>query len=187
MFRKLKDDLGNEESRLSGFTMGRVFSDKDLVDNPDKPIPTVFVPMPDTAQELYDYLVPRITKASGYEFREVCLLYSGAKGECNYVAKRISILTDMDSQMKCLISIHEFIHALFHGEKAVGVSTKRREFECQSVTYVIGSILGLQDSFSVSYLQAWGGTASELKQSLSRIHEMSKQAIEQLGLLAEAG
>lgn len=173
------DHPGQKLELLVKFKDGQVFSDKDLEDIDTNPLPSFWRPLPDTAQDIYAFVLKKV-QATGFAVDESDRLGS-AQGTCNPETKQIRIATGPDSQNKTLALLHEFAHGLFHGNDGQQIY-QQGEQEAESCAFLIGSVLGIDYPFSRDYLLNWKCDAAELKTSVGRIQKLVRHMINALGL-----
>lgn len=183
--RKLTDEVTGEEAyRVVGFRTGYVYSDKDLVDIETNPLPTGRPQLPDDRIELLAYLRQKVLD-SGVSIREVDHLPQ-AHGLYNRVDHQITLVRGKDSTNQTLILLHEWAHSLFH-QDASDWSKGQKEFEAETTTMVMASILGLPSPYASDYLLTFGATPEQLASSFGRIHRLVGEMSKHLGLGRTAG
>ena len=113
---------------------------------------------------------------------------SGAKGYCNYGAKRIAIQEGMSQVQNVKTAIHEISHAKLHdidhnakdvdASKLKGKQTK--EVEAESVAYTVCQHYGIETSdYTFGYITSWssGKELPELMKSMKTIRETASELI----------
>jgi hypothetical protein len=183
--RKVTDeDTEEERYRVVGFRTGYVFSDKDLEDIETNPLPRDRPPLPDNHQDLLDHLLNKV-RESGVTIREVERI-NAAHGYYSRSSHEIVLEAGKDSHNQSLILLHEWAHALFH-RQAVDWPKSQKEFEAETVTMVMASILGLDTPYAGDYLLTFGATPAELHASLGRVHTMVGEMSRHLGIQRKRG
>jgi hypothetical protein len=88
-----------------------------------------------------------------------------------------------NSHNQVLVLLHEWAHALFHQQpEAASWPVKQKEFEAETVTMVMASMLGLSAPAASDYLLVYGATPEQLKQSFGHIHQLVGTMAKELGL-----
>ena len=137
-------------------------------------------------------LVPALVAIAGDLDVTVELLSDAAwshgqsKGVCRWPddeeePPRIEVNEGLPEADLAVTLVHEYAHALLHGEgdKARG----KREVEAEAVAYVVGRYLGLDVGGSAFYLAAWSEeAAAQVEERLGRISTMAKTIIEAIDI-----
>ncbi|NHX36783.1 MULTISPECIES: ImmA/IrrE family metallo-endopeptidase [Halolamina] len=77
--------------------------------------------------------------------------------------------------------IHEYAHALLHGDVDDDTERSKREVEAEAVAYVVGRYCGLDTSGSAFYLAAWESDDPEVvRDRLGRISRTAEELIDVL-------
>lgn len=192
VIRKLTDEVDGEpidERAVVGYRTGYVFSDKDLIEPEKLHLPSLRSALPDTRGDLLTYIGEKVI-ASGVAIRETERI-AGAEGHYNRTRHEIVLQSGKDSHNQVLILLHEWAHALFHQRPdAASWPQAQKEFEAETVTMVMASLLGLSAPAASDYLLVYGATPEQLKQSLGHIHSLVTTMTKHLGLtspLADSG
>ncbi len=80
-------------------------------------------------------------------------------------------------------TVHEYAHALLHGDIDDETERSKRELEAEAVGYIVGRYFGLDTSGSAFYLAAWEGEESEV--ILDRLERISSTAAEIIDVVDE--
>lgn len=175
------EESDEQDRVVVGYRTGYVFSDKDLVDAETLQIPSLRSQLPDSQVELLAFVKERAI-ASGVSIREVERI-SGAEGYYDRGRHQVVLQAGRDSHNQVLILLHEWAHALFHQRPDAATWPKaQKEFEAETVTMVMASILGLEAPAAADYLLVYGATPEQLKQSFGHIHTMVGTMSKHLGL-----
>lgn len=165
---------GDEEERVVGFRPAPVFADCQLANLEEKPLPSLFRPLPDDCEDLYEGAKRRVI-ATGIAVEEH-VLPGGIHGAST--GGRILIRTDLDSRSRLLVLAHELAHELaHHGEAAGDTPLPLRELEAESVAFVVGRVLGVDSPFSSDYLSSYGLDAPALQAALVTIQTLVRQVV----------
>lgn len=169
-----EDGEVNEQERMVGFKVVHVFDASQLVNTPEKPLPTFWDRLPDDKEEVYT-LVKSAVEACGIEVQEGKLRL-GAQG----VSKggRIVLAEGRDSRSRTMTLIHEWAHEILHRqwlneEERRRVPRATRECQAEAVSYVVSRYLGLEHPFARDYLLSYGNTAEDLSTNLDQVQEAS--------------
>ena len=97
----------------------------------------------------------------------------------------ILIKSSIDYNNKLLTLLHEVAHEMLDkGEESDRSETTKeiRELRAESVSYIVGQYLGLENPFSSDYLLMYKADAKSLKEHLEKIQKTSKSIIELLNI-----
>ena len=184
--RRLEDDEvddGEGPRRVTGYRTGYVFSDKDLIDADTIELPSLRSRLPDYHQDLLGYIRERVM-VSGVRIREVDHI-QGAEGYYSRPNHEIVLERGIDSHNQVLVLLHEWAHALFHQQpQAASWPSKQKEFEAETVTMVMASMLGLSAPAASDYLLVNGVTPEQIKQSLGHLHQLVGTMAKHLGVIS---
>jgi hypothetical protein len=175
IFTRIADEMTGElVEKLTGFRPASVFDASQLANLAEKPLPTPFRSLADDAQTLYRDIRDRIV-ASGIAIEERSLP-PGTEG----VSKGglIVVNSTLDSRRRILVLLHELTHELaHHTPQGPAKTVQQRELEAESVAFVVGAILGIENPNSADYVLNWEGTPLELKASLGTIMSLVRQVL----------
>ncbi len=123
--------------------------------------------------DLYNRCVARI-EAEGITVQEK-IMPPGVQGSSRG-AEFIFIHRKLDSRNRLFTLIHELTHARWHqrNREREDVLQGQREFEAESVAYVVAATLGLEHPGARDYLLHWGATPEQLTTSLGVIQKLVK-------------
>jgi len=177
---KVVDDpaTGEPVERVVGFRPAPVFADSQLVIPVDKPLPSLFRPLPDDCEALYQAAKGRII-ATGIDVEERPLP-GGIQGAS--LGGRIVITAGLDSRSRLLVLAHEVAHELAHqGVEGEEKPRQVRELEAESTAYVVGQVLGVTSSFSADYLINYGLDGAALQAALGTIQRLVRRVMAIVG------
>jgi antirestriction protein ArdC len=177
--RKEQDALtGDLVDRITGFRLVPVFSDRDLDGIDDNPLPSLWQPLPDDAEPVYQRVRETI-EASGITVEEKRLT-KGVQGLS--MGGKIVVKSGLDSRSRLLVLTHEWSHELAHqgnqGEKPRDKRQQEMEAECAAT--VICDRLGVPNPYASDYLSSYQVTPEMVMQSLYAIGRIVRQMIEPL-------
>jgi antirestriction protein ArdC len=87
-------------------------------------------------------------------------LGSSTNGDCNFVAKRIRVHSEVSDAQAVKTLVHELAHAVLHD--GMPLDRARAELEAESVAYMVCSEVGVDSGgYSFGYLAGWGGGGEE--------------------------
>ncbi|ELY93124.1 hypothetical protein C484_07913 [Natrialba taiwanensis DSM 12281] len=113
--------------------------------------------------------------------------HGNARGVCQYrsPAERplIEVRDRENSADLAVTTIHEYAHALLHGDVDDETERSKRELEAEAVGYIVGRYFGLDTSGSAFYLATWQGEEPEA--ILDRLERISSTAAEIIGVVDE--
>jgi hypothetical protein len=165
---------GEESERVVGFRPAPVFADSQLANLDDKPLPSLFRPLPDDCEDLYQTAKRRVI-ATGIAVEEIPLP-GGIQGAST--GGRILIRAGLASRSRLLTLLHECAHELVHhGEGSAEKPLALRELEAESTAYVVGQVLGVANPFSADYLLNYGLDAAALQASLTSIQTVVRMIL----------
>ncbi|MDP9357833.1 MAG: ArdC family protein [Chloroflexota bacterium] len=174
------DDTGTSEPRevVVAFRPCPVFADVQLNEIEAKPLPTLFKPLPDDAQDLYHRVRERI------ESERILVaehhLPAGVQGVS--LGGAILLRPGLDSRNRLFTLLHEYCHEVAHRGEAQRAKTREvREFEAESVAFVVAAALGLEIPTSGDYLLSHGATAEVLRASLGTIQTLARRVLATVG------
>ncbi len=156
-----------------GFRPATVFAAEDLVDIEENPLPSLTKALPDDVTDLYNRCVARI-EAEGITVQEK-IMPPGVQGSSRG-GEFIFIHRKLDSRNRLFTLIHELVHNRWHqrNREREDVLKGQREFEAESVAYVVAATLGLEHPGARDYLLHWGATPEQLTTSLGVIQRLVK-------------
>ncbi len=169
---------GEEKERLVAFKPAPVFDASQLANLDEKPLPSLFTPLPDDVEELYQRVRGRI------EGERIVVderpLPMGVQGVS--LGGAIFIRRGLDSRHRLAVLLHEAAHELAHrGEAQRAKPVALRELEAESTAYVVGAVLGLDIPHSSDYLLAYGLDAAALRAALGTIQTLSRRLLDIVG------
>lgn len=181
MFRKeLDQETGEIVELVAGFVPAPVFDASQLVEIEERPLPAPYPVLPDDATEAYDLCVAKI-RAQGIAVEETIRLPHGVMGLSR--PGQIVIDNRQDSRNRLFTLIHELVHQTWHHDLQDPAATQQQlEFEAESVTYVVASVVGLEHPSARDYLLNYQVTAERLLQSLAIIQVMVRHLLRILEL-----
>ncbi len=165
---------GEEGETLVGFRPAPVFDCSQLANLDEKPLPTLFTPLPDDLEELYQRVRGRI-EAERIVVQERPLPM-GVQGVS--LGGAIFIRPGLDSRNQLAVLLHELAHELAHrGEAQRAKPVALRELEAESTAYVVGAALGLDIPHSADYLLGYGVDAAALRAALGTIQSLAQRVM----------
>ncbi|MFB1066259.1 DUF955 domain-containing protein [Natrinema sp. H-ect4] len=171
---------------LVGFRPASVF---DISQTEGEPLPELETEANGEADELVPALLER---ASMLEVEAEVVSpaewpHGDARGVCQYrsPAERplIEVRDRENSADLAVTTVHEYAHALLHGDVNDETERSKRELEAEAVGYIVGRYFGLDTSGSAFYLAAWQGEESEV--ILARLKRISSTAAEIIDVVDE--
>ena len=175
------DETPSEEwsKGLVGFRPAPVF---DISQTEGEPLPELET---DAIRDA-DELVPALLEGSvalGVDVEDIPKLawtHGDAKGVCQYRSPAEQPLVEVqnreNSAALAVTLVHEYAHALLHGDVDEETEHSKRELEAEAVGYIVGRYFGLDTSGSAFYLAAWEGDKPEV--ILDRLERISSTAAE---------
>ncbi|ELY97417.1 ArdC-like ssDNA-binding domain-containing protein [Natrialba asiatica] len=113
--------------------------------------------------------------------------HGDARGVCQYRSPSerplIEVRDRENSADLAVTTVHEYAHALLHGDVDDETERSKRELEAEAVAYIVGRYFGLDTSGSAFYLAAWEGEESEA--ILDRLERISSTAAEIIDVVDE--
>ncbi|WP_226479893.1 ArdC-like ssDNA-binding domain-containing protein [Natrinema amylolyticum] len=108
--------------------------------------------------------------------------HGNARGVCQYRApaeRPLVKVRDRENSADLAVTlIHEYAHALLHGDTGDETDRSERELEAEAVGYIVGQYFGLDTSGSAFYLAAWRGDEPEaIFERLDRISSTAERII----------
>jgi hypothetical protein len=174
IMKLVEDETGAKVERLVGFRPAPVFDASQLANLDDHPLPDLWTPLPDDVEALYRQVRDRIVR-HGVEVEERRIA-PGVQGASQ--GGRILISTGQDSRRRLLTLLHELCHEVAHvGTESRPATREQRELEAESVAYIVGLVLGIENPNSADYVLNWKGTAEQLRASLGTIQRLVKQVL----------
>ena len=115
--------------------------------------------------------------------------HGDAEGICHYrsPAERplVEVQNRENSAALAVTLVHEYAHALLHGDVDNETERSKRELEAEAVGYIVGRYFGLDTSGSAFYLAAWEGDEPET--ILDHLERISSTAAEIIDTVDEVG
>ena len=169
---------GEEGERLVGFRPAPVFDAAQLADLDEKPLPSLFTPLPDDLEDLYRHVRARIeAERIVVEERPLPMGVQGVS-----LGGTVFIRRGLDSRNRLAVLLHELAHELAHrGEAQRAKPVALRELEAESVAYIVGAALGLEIPHSADYLLGYGLDAAALRASLGTIQSLARRVLAIVG------
>ncbi|UHQ98734.1 ssDNA-binding domain-containing protein (plasmid) [Natrinema zhouii] len=171
---------------LVGFRPAPVF---DISQTEGEPLPELETEATGEADEL----VPVLLEGASMLEVEVEVVspaewtHGNARGVCQYrsPAERplIEVRDRENSADLAVTTVHEYAHALLHGDVDDETERSKRELEAEAVGYIVGRYFRLDTSGSAFYLAAWEGEESEA--ILDRLERISSTAAEIIDVVDE--
>ncbi len=160
------DEAGTTEPRevVVAFRPAPAFDAAQLKEIEDKPLPSFFKPLPDDVEEGERILVA--------EHR----LPPGVQGAS--LGGTILLRPGLDSRNRLFTLLHEYAHEVAHRGQAQREKPREvREFEAESVAFVVAAALRLEIPTSSDYLLSHGATAEVLRASLGTIQSLTRRVL----------
>ena len=173
----VNEQTGEEKTSYTQvcFTTAYVFDASQLVEDPDKPLPTFFTPLEGNPEALYERLTEVIQK-DGIVIEEAEIQAEGVSTGGKILIKKGQNLTN-----KLHTLIHEYSHELLHQKPEAKELTKRqKECQAESIAYTVAYHFGLHNPFSSDYLQMYGNSEKELTAAIEIVRETAASIIEKL-------
>ena len=173
---KEKENGDIEVSSGMAFKIAYVFDVSQLEENPDKPLPTFFVPLADDHEALYS-VIAQAVRSDGITLEE------GNTGNAQgwSAGGRIRLKEGLDSSNASLTLIHEYAHEMLHHvPDGKTFSKQKKELHAEATAYIVASRYGLKSPYSSDYIQNWGSTEKELMQELATIKSTAQHIIEKI-------
>lgn len=105
----------------------------------------------------------------------------GVKGFYNPDTHSIVIRKGMNQYQTLKTEIHEVVHSILHQKNSDLISIEQKEFEAESVAYIVCKNYGVDTSdYSFGYLSSWtdrGDKIAEFENSLKRITSTAREMI----------
>ncbi len=160
------------------FRPAPVFDAGQLNEIENKPLPSLFQPLPDDAEALYHRVRERI------EGERILVaeqhLPSGVQGVS--LGGTILLRPGLDSRNRLFTLLHEYAHEIAHrGEAQRAKSREVREFEAESLAFVVAATLGFDIPTSADYLLSHGATAEVLRSSLGTVQILARRVLAVVG------
>ncbi len=183
VLRKVEDNVtGEERETLVGFRPAPVFDAAQLANLDEKPLPTLFAPLPDDVEPLYRQVRERIeAERIVVEERPLPMGVQGVS-----LGSSIFIRRGLDSRSRLAVLLHELAHELAHrGEAQRAKPVALRELEAESTAYVVGAALGIDIPHSGDYLLAYGLDVAALRAALGTIQALARRVLAIVGDMKE--
>lgn len=173
ILKKMPDpETGQPAEVCIGFRPTTVFDASDLVDIQERPLPTLWKPLPDDVEPLYQQVLTRV-KGQGIAVIEMDLP-KGMQGAAT--ATSIKVRHKLDSRNRLATLLHEYAHLRSHfGPTAREKSDQQCELEAESASYVVLHALGIPYPFSSDYLLSYQVTPQHLTASLNAVTTIVRQ------------
>jgi hypothetical protein len=173
-------ETGELVEQVAGFVPAPVFDASQLVEIAARPLPTPYPVLPDDAGEAFGLCVAKIA-AHGIAVQQVENLPPGVQGYSQ--PGRIVVAAGLDSRNRLFTLIHELVHQTWHHDLHDPTATRQQlEFEAESVSFVVATLLGLEHPSARDYLLLYRTSAEQLKRSLAVIQVMVRQILRILEL-----
>ncbi|MDP9358714.1 MAG: ArdC-like ssDNA-binding domain-containing protein [Chloroflexota bacterium] len=179
VLRKVEDNVtGEERETLVGFRPAPVFDAAQLANLDQKPLPSLFTPLPDDVEPLYQQIRKRIEgERIVVEERPLPMGVQGVS-----LGGTIFVRRGLDSRNRLAVLLHELAHELAHrGEAQRTKPVALRELEAESTAYVVGAALGLEVPHSADYLLGYGLDATALRAALGAVQVLARQMLAIVG------
>ncbi len=180
------EEAGASEPReiVVAFRPAPVFDCSQLKEIEEKPLPTLFAPLPDDVEELYQQVRARIeAERILVEERPLPMGVQGIS-----LGGTIFLRRGLDSRNRLAVLLHELAHELAHrGEAQRAKPVALRELEAESTAYVVGAALGLEVPHSADYLLAYGLDAAALRAALGTIQVLARRVLAVVTGASESG
>ncbi|MDP9370029.1 MAG: ArdC-like ssDNA-binding domain-containing protein, partial [Chloroflexota bacterium] len=163
---------GEPREVVVAFQPAPVFDAAQLNEIQDKPLPSLFKPLPDDAEDLFQRVRERI------EGERIIVAEHHLPGGVQGVSLGGTILLrpGLDSRNRLFTLLHEYAHEIaHHGEAQRAKPREVREFEAESVAFVVAATLGFDIPTSADYLLSHGATAEVLRSSLGTVQILARR------------
>ncbi len=174
------EEAGASEPReiVVAFRPAPVFDCSQLKEIEEKPLPTLFAPLPDDVEDLFHRVRARI------EAERIAVaehpLPQGVQGVS--LGGTILLRPGLDSRNRLFTLLHEYCHEMAHrGEAQSAKPREVREFEAESVAFVVAAALGLEIPTSADYLLSHGTTPEVLHASLGTVQTLARRVLAIIG------
>ncbi len=173
-----EDGTGAAREIVVAFRPAPVFDAAQLNEIGDKPLPSLFAPLPDDVEALYQRVRQQI------ESERIVVnerpLPPGVQGVS--LGGTILLRPGLDSRNRLFTLLHEYAHEVAHRGEAQRAKTREvREFEAESVAFVVAAALGLEIPTSSDYLLSHGATADVVRSSLGVIQSLARRVLTVVG------
>ncbi len=176
--RAVNEATGREEERVVAFRPVPTFDVSQLSTLAERPLPTPLPPLPDDAEEAYAVARRRI-EATGIVVEERPL---PGNIEGVSLGGRIVVRAGLSSRRRLWVLTHELAHELLHhGEEPDATPRAQRELEAEGVSFVVGAVLGVENTGARDYLLTYGITPEALRNSLATIQGTVRRVLAILG------
>ncbi|MDP9472160.1 MAG: ArdC-like ssDNA-binding domain-containing protein [Chloroflexota bacterium] len=167
-------ESGEEQETLVGFRPAPVFDAAQLANLEERPLPSLFTPLPDDVEDLYHRVRARIeAERILVEERPLPMGVQGVS-----LGGTIFVRQGLDSRNRLAVLLHELAHELAHrGEAQRAKPVALRELEAESTAYVVSAALGLEIPHSGDYLLGYGLDAAALRASLGTIQALARRVL----------
>lgn len=181
--RKEENPAGVIEERLIGYFATYVFDITQTEEYPAKQPPSQFQDVPGDYADLYAHLVAQV-QANGVKFEELPLQL-GLHGYCEPTIRRIVVNQNLAPYLKITCLVHEYVHQIAHADlrRRKELTKQEREFEAESVAYVVCKAIGVENINSRDYLLGEKLTTEKLAEMIQFIQRTTKQVLKDLDLL----
>jgi hypothetical protein len=130
--------------------------------------------------EFYDIFCRRLTTLHDIEVKEANL-GGGVYGMAS--ARTIRVRRDLPTPQKVAVGLHELFHILArHTEDRQGKDLKTREAEVEIATFVACHLMGCEHPSAADYLMQYKVEPGELKNHLSVVQQLMRDATAMLGI-----
>lgn len=106
-----------------------------------------------------------------------------SNGWCDHSARKIAVEIENDPAQRLKTLLHEFGHAMLHGE-GCELPRNEMELEAESVAFCVAHALGMDSSsYTVGYLVGWSGREDHgklLTKTIDRVTKASRKIIDQV-------
>lgn len=181
--KELNPETGQKEEKLIGFFATCICDISQTEEYPAKQPPAFHQEVPGDFGDLYDHLQHRLS-VMGITVEEHPLA-NGHHGFYETVSKRIVISSNLSTNLKITTLIHEAVHSVIHGTKDIALqwTTNEREWQAESVCYVVCRAIGMENVNSRDYLLSYRLTTDRLADMIQFIQRTTKQMLADLDLL----
>lgn len=174
--RDTDPETGEIVSRVAGFHPAPVFDFAQLRECEERPLPAIVPQLPDDMEAEFQRVVAKI-EAQGIAVVQQPMsathLGRSRPGE-------ILVSSSLDSRNRLFVLLHELTHQLWHHDQG-GIdparSVAQKEFEAESVAYVVAHAMGLDHPGARDYLLHWQATPELLHRSLVTIQAMVRRIL----------
>jgi hypothetical protein len=182
--KEIDQETGEIKERLIGYLATFVFDISQTKEYPAKQPPTIFAPVHGDWQSLYEH-VRLWAFTQGVAMTESAMP-EGVHGM--YSNSNVFINERLQPFYKLTTALHEYVHHVAHGspDQRDNLTRDQREWEAESVTYVLCRSLGIEHETARDYLLSYHFTTEDLEAVTRKVSALVKQITADLHLAEEA-